>query len=47
MKINGQLDAPVALSQVEQLPNPIGYKIGWFPQPVLRTWRKEIFCPLL
>jgi hypothetical protein len=40
--VSGQLHAPVALSPV-----PIGWEVGWTPEPVWTTWRSEYSWPYL
>jgi hypothetical protein len=32
--VSGQLHAPAALPPGEELPVPIGYKVGWTPEVV-------------
>jgi hypothetical protein len=36
MEVSDQLQAPATLSTV-----PIGYEIGWAPEPVWTRWRRE------
>jgi hypothetical protein len=39
--ISSQLNAPDALLQWKEQKLPIGYEVGWAPQPVWTLWRRE------
>jgi hypothetical protein len=43
--VSGQLHAPAALPPGEKPPVPIGYEVGWTPEPVWTTWRRENSWP--
>jgi hypothetical protein len=38
--VSGQLHVPAALPPGKERPVPIGYEIGWTPEPVWTTWRR-------
>jgi hypothetical protein len=39
--VNGQFHAPVHLPLGKELPVPIGKEVGWTPESVWTTWRRE------
>jgi hypothetical protein len=39
--VSGQLHAPGALPPGKEPPVPIGQEVGWAPEPVWVTWRRE------
>jgi hypothetical protein len=43
--VSGQIHAPAALPPGKEPPVPIGYEVGWTPEPVYTTWRSENSCP--
>jgi hypothetical protein len=45
MEARGQLHAPAALPPEKEPAVPIGYEVGWTPEPVWTTWRKKILDP--
>jgi hypothetical protein len=45
LEVSGQLHAPAALPQGKEPSVPIGQEVGWAPEPVLTTWRKENSWP--
>jgi hypothetical protein len=45
MKVSGQLHVPAALLPGKELPVPIGYEVGWTPDPAWTTWREFLTLP--
>jgi hypothetical protein len=43
--MSGQFHAPAALSPGKEPPVPIGYEVGWTPEPVWTTWRSKNSSP--
>jgi hypothetical protein len=39
--MSGQLNVPAALTQGKEPPVPIGWEVGWAPEPVWTMWRRE------
>jgi hypothetical protein len=45
LEMSGQFHAPAALSPEKERPVPIGLEVGWTPEPVWTTWRRENAWP--
>jgi hypothetical protein len=45
MEVSGQLHASAALLPGKEPPIPSGYEVGWTPEPVWTTWRRESSWP--
>jgi hypothetical protein len=43
--VSGQLHATAALPLGKDLPVPFEEEVGWTPEPVWKTWRREITWP--
>jgi hypothetical protein len=43
--VSGQLHALAALPLGKKPQVPIGYEVGWTPEPVWTKWRREILDP--
>jgi hypothetical protein len=43
--VSGQLHVPAALPSGKEPAVPIGQEVGWTPQPIWTTWRRENSCP--
>jgi hypothetical protein len=43
--MSGQFHAPAALPPGIEHLVPIGYEVGWTPEPVWTTWRKFLTLP--
>jgi hypothetical protein len=42
--MSGLLHAQATLPPEKEPPLPIGYEVGWTPEPVWTTWRRENSC---
>jgi hypothetical protein len=45
LEVSGQLHTPAALPPGKEPPVPIREEIGWAPEPVWTTWRRENSWP--
>jgi hypothetical protein len=45
--VSGQLHVPATLPSGKDPPPPIGEEVGWTPESVWTTWRRENFVILL